>query len=190
MKNKKFITFLILLCFLAIIIFRFFSTKNIQLYNDLNLITKDFKTSFQKEVMVFYGDTVDLSCTRSSKYKLKYTAELGKYDSIYYFGEYPLIEDLKDTKPNLYEKYESFHNSLFDFYNTFLSYFGKNHYVVYVLYKNGKIEFCKTKNTTGSIRILGNNFMIKNKQKYIVHVINYKQADGSIVGEVRLKEVD
>jgi|JI10StandDraft_1071094.scaffolds.fasta_scaffold4257326_1 hypothetical protein len=32
--------------------------------------------------------------------------------------------------------------------------------------------------------------MIKNKQKYIVHVINYKQADGSIVGEVRLKELD
>ncbi|MBL0286726.1 MAG: hypothetical protein IPQ19_04745 [Bacteroidetes bacterium] len=83
--------------------------------------------------MVIYRDTVDLSCTRSSKYKLKYTAELEKYDSIYYFGEYPLIEDLKDTKPNLYEKYKSFHNSLFDFYNTFLSYFGKNHHVVYVL---------------------------------------------------------
>ncbi len=187
MKKKVII---VLLVFLSIYVFCFFSTKKMPFYKDLYLLSKDYKTHFVKDTVMVYDSIVDISGIKSNPYSFKYTIDLGEYDSVYYFGEYPIPVQVKDNRPELYDLYTKFYNNLFCKINSYWAFMNENYYVVYALYKNGDVSFCKLKHTTNNIRVLGDNFILRNKQKFIINGMNYKQRDGSIDGEIYFESVD
>ncbi|MEZ5037270.1 MAG: hypothetical protein R2760_07250 [Chitinophagales bacterium] len=159
-------------------------------YADLFLLTKDYKTYFVKDTVIVYDSVIDISGIKSDPYSFEYTINLGEYDSVYYFGEYPMPKQVQYTKTELYDDYKKFYNNIFYNINSYRAFMNKNYYVVYALYKNGKISFCKSKHTINNVRVLGDNFMLRNSQKTIVHGMNFKQKNGNIDSEVSFECVD
>lgn len=171
-------------------IYYLFSVTELKFYEELFSQTKKYETSYKRDSIIVYDSIVDLSGIMSDPYKFAYTINLGEYDSIYYFGEYPLLVQVKDNKPELYEAYRKYYNSIFVNINTLFALTDKHYYIVYALYKHGKVKFIKSLNTSNNLRVSPYFIMLRNKQEFLISGRNYEQKNKSVISYVTLEPID
>ncbi|QQR98217.1 MAG: hypothetical protein IPK18_01370 [Sphingobacteriales bacterium] len=79
------------------------SVKNIEFYNEIYSISEKYSLHHQSDTFDIGDSNVILSHIVSDRYSFEYSLNTGKYDSIFYFGEYPLPVQVKNIKPELYD---------------------------------------------------------------------------------------
>src|SRR4051812_31979677 len=72
----------------------YFGTDNLTFYKELYSYSKQFKLFYKRD-----STTMSDTILQSNPYKFKYTMNLGKYDSIYCYGRYPSLEEVKRITP-------------------------------------------------------------------------------------------
>ncbi len=192
MKNKAKIIIAILFVGCVYIWCVLFSNSiaGIEFHNEVYNESKKYQVYYKRDSIIDEGRVIDLSGIKSDYYQFAYTMNTGKYDSVFYLGEYPLPTQVKKIKPELYDAYNKFYNDILYNLNSYSVFMNKAHYIAFATYKNNNVHFLKIKTTSTNLRISPSFIMLRNKQNFIVRGKNYEQKDKSIISYVRFEPFD